>query len=133
MTLTKITLKARLSFFLALFYSISILILSLVNLSDIKMIKLETSDKVYHAISYALMIFFWLLYYKIKFKTVSSKQNLTLVLFIIGFGIIIEYLQLILTSYRSFDWWDVIANTAGVLIGFASFMAFLKLFNYEKI
>ena len=130
---TKITLKVKLFFLIALIYTILILTLSLINLSDVKVIKLESSDKVYHAVSYGLMILLWLFFYKIKFKTVSSKQSFTLILVIIVFGIIIEYLQLFLTSYRSFDWWDVAANTGGVIIGFLLFKTTLKLFNNKNI
>ena len=130
---TKNTLKVRLSFIVALIYTLSILILSLIDLHDIKIIELESSDKVYHTFSYTLMVLFWMVHYKLKFKTINFKHFFVLILSVIVFGIIIEYLQLFLTSYRSFDWWDVLSNTIGVIIGFILFMVAEKLFNTEKI
>ena len=124
---TKSTLKVRLTFIVALIYTLSILILSLINLQDIKIIELKSSDKVYHTLSYTLMILLWMVHYKLKFKTITFKHFFVLMLSVIFFGIIIEYLQLFLTSYRSFDWWDVLANTIGVIMGFLLFMIAKKI------
>ena len=49
----------------------------------------------------------------------QSNKNYILLSFLIGalFGIIIEMLQVTLTSYRSFDFFDIIANILGLCLG----------------
>ncbi|XGA85186.1 VanZ family protein [Polaribacter sejongensis] len=42
------------------------------------------------------------------------------------FGIIIEVLQQTLTTYRTGDYKDAIANTVGILLGFIIFNLILK-------
>ena len=125
------TLKAKLFFLLALIYSLSILILSLVNLKNIEIVNLNASDKFYHATCYGIMTFLWLLYFYFKLRSQSVKSKLTLTLLIVFFGIIIEVLQLVLTDYRSFDWWDVVANITGVCIGLILF-SIVKIFLMSK-
>ena len=127
----KSILKAKLLFLLALIYSLSILVLSLINLKNIDIINLNASDKFYHALCYALMVFLWLLHFHFKFRPQNIKGKLVLSSIIIIFGIIIEVLQLVLTNYRSFDWWDVVANTLGVCIGLISF-SIVKKFLMSK-
>lgn len=133
MKITNRTLKAKILFLIAVSYSILILILSIANLRDIDMIKLENSDKFYHLFCYALMTMVWFFYLKIKFNTINYKILLILSLAIISYGTIIEILQLSLTTYRQFDWWDVLANSIGVLLGLIIVFIFQRLFNYKKI
>lgn len=128
----KSILKAKLFFLLALIYSLSILVLSLINLKNIDIINLNASDKFYHTSCYALMVLLWLLYFHFKFKPQNIKGKLILSALIIIFGIIIEVLQLALTNYRSFDWWDAFANTIGVCIGFISFSIVQKFLIRKK-
>lgn len=127
--ITKRTLKDKICLTLAISYSFLILILSLININDIEIVTLEASDKFYHIACYAIMAFLWSYYTKLK--TGSLKNNLILVLIfsISSFGIIIEVLQLTITDYRSFDWWDVLANFTGIIFGILSFKIFQKLFN----
>lgn len=127
----KPTLKDKILLLFAILYSILILILSLVKLENIEVIELESSDKIYHTICYAILTITWLTYFKFKIQFV--KENLILASLIITYGIVIEYLQLNLTSYRQFDWWDVMANSTGVLIGFVISKLYHILFNNKKI
>jgi len=48
---------------------------------------------------------------------------------IVTFGIIIEVLQLTLTDYRTFDWWDAFANSIGALLGVLAFDFLRKVFK----
>jgi len=111
-------------------YSFLILILSLININDIEIVTLEASDKFYHTVCYAIMAFLWSYYLKLKTGTLKNNFILVLVFLISSFGIIIEVLQLAITDYRSFDWWDVLANFAGIILGILIFKVSQKLFNY---
>lgn len=127
--ITKLTLKAKIYLFIASGYSLLILILSLVNLNKVEIVKLEASDKVYHTVCYALMSFLWCYYAKLKLKKLKINFTLVLILSISTFGTIIEVLQLTLTNYRAFDWWDVLANFIGIILGIVLFKLSQKIFN----
>jgi VanZ family protein len=101
----------------ALVYTGLILYLSLINLAETPVKNLGISDKVMHLGAYFGLALLWMLY------AISSFENRNLVKYIIiisaasiAFGIFIEVLQGVLTSYRRFDLYDIIANTVGVII-----------------
>lgn len=96
-------------------YSAILLLLSLVKIGPvIPRLGSDFDDKLYHAIAYIIMGFVWGVY-----LLHQSKRNYILISFLIGalFGIIIELLQVTLTSYRSFDFFDIIANILGLCLG----------------
>ncbi len=125
----KHTLKAKILLLIAILYSILILVLSLANLNKVEIVKLESSDKLYHLLCYALLSFLWVYFVKLKLKTLNSRIIFVTILLISIFGIIIEHLQLMLTDYRTFDWWDALANFTGVIFGILTFKLYQKLFN----
>jgi len=120
------TLKVRLFLFIAIIYSISILFLSLANLNEIEVIQLEASDKLYHILSYTVLVMLWLIYFKYKNKHLNFQSKYTTASLVLVFGIIIEIFQLILTNYRSFDWWDILANGIGIFSGMILFLPLEK-------
>jgi VanZ family protein len=122
-------MRIRLYLLASCLYSGLILFLSLANLNDVDIIKINGNDKLYHCVCYAIMAFLWSLYFSQRPERFKNKQKLYIASTIIAFGIIIEYLQLFLTNYRSFDWWDVLANTIGVILGIFSFLILQKQFN----
>ncbi|RRO20269.1 VanZ family protein [Flavobacteriaceae bacterium 14752] len=131
MTIKNILKDKTLSFSVAVIYSLAILILSLINLES-SPIKIETSDKVYHFVSYTLMAIFWLWFLKTTRNKTSYTSVSLIILSIIVYGIIIEYLQLNLTNYRMFDWNDVKANVFGTIFGYLIFfIASRILFSYK--
>lgn len=72
---------------------------------------IEIGDKVMHAGSYfVLMVWFAGFYRRGLYPTIA------IVLLALGLGL--DLLQL-LTDTRSFDWYDVAANSGGVVVGFA--------------
>ena len=84
-----------------------------------------------HSGAYFVMTFLWLFYFLIKkpdnydFK----KGFVKISALIIVFGMLIEVLQGVFTSYREPDWADVLANTIGVVLALVIFIVFL---NYMK-
>ena len=72
-------------------------------------------DKWQHCFAYFVLSISWLIvFYK-------KKKKLLVVLCCILLGVIIEILQNELTSYRTGDYHDVIANSLGVLLGLFAF------------
>ena len=86
---------------------------SLFNTTDLVEINFKFHDKFIHFAAYGLLC---LVVYVI-FKIYAFKSSLsTAVLFSIIYGTVIEILQMTLTSYRAFDFYDIAANTAGIFI-----------------
>ncbi|MCM4155320.1 teicoplanin resistance protein VanZ [Gramella sp. AN32] len=71
-----------------------------------------------HAGAYLFLVLFWKIFFIIKKDNSSSyKSNLLWVgLGCFLFGMLIEVLQGTLTSYRTPDWWDIVANSTGVIL-----------------
>ncbi|WP_243766012.1 VanZ family protein [Polaribacter cellanae] len=73
-------------------------------------------DKWQHGFAYFILSTCWL------FSFFRKPQKKYIIVFLcILFGIIIEVLQYKLTSYRTGDYLDVLANTTGVLTGLVVF------------
>ncbi len=94
-------------------YALALTIFSLVRLSDIPNLGFSFDDKIYHCLAY--FIFTCLAY------NFYRQTKLTYALFIasasvIVFGIIIEVLQLTMTTYRTLDVYDITANSIGALL-----------------
>lgn len=101
--------------------------------SDIK-----HSDKFMHAIAYFGFTVIWtfFLYTRNSLKTLNAlgfkKAILKAAILGVCFGMLMEFAQLVLTNYRSFDMLDAAANSLGVLIAslimypFAHFFCTIK-------
>ena len=70
------------------------------------------ADKIEHALAYGLLMLWFCQIYRQR----SSRMLLALLL--VAMGIAIEYLQGE-TGYRMFEYVDMLANAAGVLVGWA--------------
>lgn len=92
---------------------------SLINLNDLPQPP-SNFDKVVHVGGYfglALLWMLWELFRKpFRDKTIVIKRLLVVSFMVIIYGIFIEFLQGILTTYRTADGWDIVANTLGVLL-----------------
>jgi VanZ family protein len=109
------------SLIIALTVSIGILCLSLIKITSVPTVKVENIDKLFHSLAYFVLASCWLFtYYK------KPAKKYTIVISCIVFGIIIEVLQMNLTSYRTGDLWDVLANTFGVLLALLVFNLVFK-------
>ncbi|NJW52403.1 VanZ family protein [Salinimicrobium sp. CDJ15-91] len=77
-----------------------------------------------HAGAYFGLAFLWSLFAIFTFEAVRVLQSIIIIsVASTAFGIFIEVLQDVLTSYRQLDLYDVFANTTGVLL--AGFMVWL--------
>ena len=105
---------------IAILITVSIAILSLIKI-DIQQPQINNLDKYEHAFAYFVLSFVWLLAFK------KSKINkLTIVFCCFFFGIIIEALQVTMTSYRSGEYLDIVANTTGILIAYITYSLFFE-------
>ena len=110
-------MKAKYLFLLpALVYTGLILYLSLINLADTPVKDLGMSDKMMHGGAYFGLGLLWMWYFIFAQEENRIFKNVLWVsLFSILFGIFIEVLQDNLTNYRQLDFYDVLANTIGVI------------------
>jgi len=108
----------RSCFFFAIVCTLLILILSLVRTDYFPTSSFSHIDKLEHCIAYTVLTFFWLITVVLKKPSFSIIYTIGL---IISYGVLIEFLQVSLTSYRSGDVLDFIANSIGVLIGYIFF------------
>jgi len=110
-------LKAKLLFFIpALAYTFVVLYLSLINLADTPIPELGISDKIMHVGGYFVLGLLWMFFAIFNYK---NERLFAKVLIVCGaaivFGIFIEVLQDRLTSYRTLDFYDIVANSIGVV------------------
>ncbi|CAL2103966.1 VanZ family protein [Tenacibaculum sp. 190130A14a] len=76
-------------------------------------------DKIEHGIAYFMLTFFWLISFRKK------AVNYIVVFCCFVYGIIIEVLQSVLTNYRIAEYYDILANSIGILIAFIFFRFFI--------
>lgn len=98
-------------------YTVLLIAVSLakLDLESVEEIVPSYSDKIFHFLAYALFTWLWFNSFYFKFNFSKIKSVFRSILVSVTFGIIIEVLQLILTTSRSFDIFDIIANSLGVL------------------
>lgn len=102
--------------FLAVIYTAAITYLSLIDLTETPVKDLGIGDKLMHIGAYFGMALLWLPFFVLKDK--GQKFNKKIILICVAvtvFGIFIEVLQDSLTTYRTFDVYDALANGIGAL------------------
>jgi VanZ family protein len=76
-------------------------------------------DKVVHVGLFAMLVFLWCMPARARIRDVRrvNKMYIWITLSFVSYGIIIEFIQRDLIPYRSFDIFDIVADTTGCLIG----------------
>ena len=118
------TLLEDKAIFIAISITIFIAILSLINTDNIPLESFSNSDKVYHAIAYFFLMLSWL--YTFHKKEAFNKNVKYLILACFIYGIIIEVLQGVTTTYRTASYLDMLANGSGVVLAVLAFHLFEK-------
>jgi VanZ family protein len=107
------------AFFVVLYVG-CIAALSLLPPNDLPQIELfRGADKVVHFMMYYLfsILFCWTL------KTELNYLRIFFIVFVtVGWGILMEFLQLDMHVGRSFSWYDALANTIGVAFGVLTYI-----------
>ena len=106
-------LLERNALFIAILITVLIAIISLMSLKGVHLLKTQNSDKYGHFLTYFILGLSWL--NAIKNPLDKIFINYIIIFLIISYGIIIEVLQDVLTTYRQADLFDIIANSAGVI------------------
>jgi VanZ family protein len=121
-------LVARAGLFVAIVYTVLLLVSSLVSLGKISVGSFSPTDKLMHLTAYFGLVVLWKVYFILKNNSkVSFKNNLFKIAGLaLGFGMLIEVLQGVFTSYREPDWYDILANAGGVLLAVSIFLFFEK-------
>ena len=122
-------LSERNLFILALFWTIAITIASLASLSNMPRVEVPGKDKTVHFLFYFVLTLTWNFALQKKYKNWALKYIIVFV--VIGYGIVIEVLQEVLTKTRQADLYDVIANSAGTLVALIVIF-WLKNKTFEK-
>lgn len=94
-------------------YALVLTNFSLVRLSDIPSLGFSFDDKIYHFVAYFMFTCFAYNFYR---QTKLTHALLIAAASVTVFGIIIEVLQLTMTTYRTLDVYDITANTLGALV-----------------
>lgn len=124
----------KLSFIAALGYTGLITYLSLINLAETPVKNLGMSDKLMHASAYFGMTFLWLIFSFFQFENPKVLKKILIVCSItIIFGIFIEVLQGVMTTYREPDLYDILANSIGAIIAGIIVWLFKGKFNQVKV
>ena len=109
--------------YIAILIAITIAALSLIKLGK-QPISFSNIDKVEHAIAYCFLTLSWL--FAIKKAKKNTNTKIIIVASCIFYGIIIELLQATITTYRTADVFDMMANSVGALTALFIFNVFLK-------
>lgn len=95
-------------------YTLTLVIASLITLNGVPSLGFSFDDKIYHIVAYLGLAFLWVFYFK-PFKT---KYVPFIVLFAAALlGFVLELLQYLVNSNRTYDTYDLIANSIGAVFG----------------
>jgi len=128
----KSILRSKLLFLLvALGYTLALLTASLIKIeSESLPVRFEHADKLFHFGAYFTLTILWHLFYFIHRRTKEYHPYWVICLLAVVFGIIIEILQGSATTYRGFEWLDIVANTLGVVLASVALVVFNR-FNHK--
>jgi len=112
---------------LALAYTSVICWLSLGKIIMFVDVSIKGSDKVGHLLAYFVFAIVWFLFFFYSEKQNKEFSKSLLWASVLGFlvGVLMEILQGVLTNYRNPDWYDILANTSGIIIAML-FLMMLK-------
>ena len=105
----------------AVLWTLLIIYLCLDDSPNVPQFTFQYKDKIVHFIFYFVFVYFWT-------KSLNNKDINTIVLILflaLMLGITIEFLQENFTHTRTFDWYDILANSIGAV---ASFMYVKKFY-----
>lgn len=102
----------QLALTLAVGYTLFLTLLSLISIKSIPKLGSTFDDKIYHFGAYVVLTLFWFNFYN---RTSAKYKIILSAVIACGYGIIVEVLQGVFTTYRTEDAEDVLANTLGVL------------------
>jgi len=113
---------------LAIIATLIVAVLSLTAIPKINLgLEIKSADKFLHILAYFTLSTVWFLALQKKLNNIYSK--LLLIFSLVIYGIILEVLQGGITNYRTGDFFDVIANTIGILLAALVIKKFITWFK----
>ncbi len=113
---TKHLLGDKAFLFLAIAYHGFITVLMVLPTSDLPSWELPNLDKMVHAgIYFSLYLLWGFVLFRKKYS--MKKHLITIAILLFIYGMVIEVVQGAWVVSRTFDLWDVAANTVGILFG----------------
>ncbi|HMP30932.1 MAG TPA: VanZ family protein [Saprospiraceae bacterium] len=106
---------------LAIGWTILIVLGSLLPSAFVKIQVLDSvtgSDKILHISMYAIASFLWLMSISNSYQ---GRKAIEVILLLTLLGLIIEVLQIVITTGRFFEWYDAIANYLGTVVGWITY------------
>lgn len=97
--------------------------------------EVKNSDKLGHFIAYFVLTSVWIFFFFFSEKlNKNGKQSLGIASTVcILYGVLMEVLQALLTTYRNSDWYDIVANTSGTIFAALIFILFKsKLIKFKQ-
>lgn len=114
-------------FLVAVFWAGVITYFCLVPSTDLPAVNIQNLDKYIHVFFHFVFTFVWFLFFYKQLKTDSILKPFLISMSIsILFGIMIEILQSVLTTTRSADFIDVLANFLGASLAFLLIVICMK-------
>ena len=127
MRLIKSLLGRRALLYVGIVYTLLITIFFFTPVPEEPLVDIPYLDKYAHIALHALLILIWLIYFSLGDQSHFSSKFLMLALITCFFyGIVVEAFQQWFTETRTFDFLDILANTAGDLLGLFTFMLIRK-------
>lgn len=105
---------------------VATVIIAVLSLSAVPKLNLaiKSGDKYLHFLAYLGLSILW--YFALKDKINKKLFKILVPLGLIFYGIILEGLQSGLTTYRTGDVYDALANATGVIVGLILFNKIIK-------
>ena len=95
-------------------YTLALVIASLITLHGVPSLGSSFDDKIFHIVAYFGLTLLWVLFV----KPLKNKRILYTICFTAVFlGFILELLQYFLNPNRTYDTYDLIANSIGAIFG----------------
>ena len=130
MTIKRLLAHNKLYLFLALFWTLLVLLLCLVSVGNLPRlsVKVDSIDKVVHFTFHFVFVMLWFLYLKEK-----NIRNVFFKIFLASFslGVIFVFLQSIFTVTSQADIKDVLANTTGTITAITILLLYYKFFKKD--
>ncbi len=99
----------------SIIYTLTLLTVCLINLNNAPKIEISHGDKIFHFLTYCVLTVLWVYTFVLNFNWPKKKSILVAGIGAVLFGMLIEVLQGSLTSTRTFDYYDALANSLGAL------------------
>jgi len=96
-------------------------------LLPLQQVSVPGGDKLHHMLAYATLMLMWTL----ALDSATFRRQAQIAAALVLMGLLVECAQG-LTAYRFFEWADVAANTAGVMLGWMTAFSALRILAMRR-